>query len=352
MCESQLVYKFRVKDKHAAALNRQAIAVNTVWNYCNETQQHAAACRRRWPSAYDLQKLTAGAAKDLGLHAHTVQRVCSEYDKCMRKSNRPRLRWRVSYGSKHSLGWVPFNTGHAKFDGAAFVFNGDKYSVWLSRSMPTGIKIGAGSFNQDAKGNWYINCPVSVPANASPGTATIGIDLGLKSFATMSDGETIEAERFYRNLEPALAVAQRAGKAGRVKAIHAKVVNRRKDFLHKLSTRLVQENAAIFVGNVNSSSLMKTTMAKSVSDAGWSSFRTMLAYKAIRSRVMFAEVNEAFSTRACSGCGSIAGPRGHAGLNERIWSCRDCGTIHDRDVNSAKNILARGLASLAEGAPI
>ena len=88
----------------------------------------------------------------------------------------------------------------------------------------------------------------------------------MKDFATMSTGEKIDAQRIYRGAEQALAIAQRANKTQRVKAIHAQIANRRKDFLHKLSTRLVKEHGAIFVGNVNACGLAKTKMAKSVLD--------------------------------------------------------------------------------------
>lgn len=343
-----LTYKFRVKDKHASELNRQARAVNLVWNFCNETQKHAVSWGRKWLSGYDLIKLTSGSGEDLNLHSHTVQRVCLEYEKARKTHKKSSLRWR----GKKSLGWVPFNTGHVKFDGNAFVFRGSRYKVWMSRGVPDTIKIGVGSFNQDSKGRWYINCTVDVLSEPSGGLATIGIDLGLKSFLTISNGDSVESKKFYRDVEQKLASAQRANKKKLVKAIHAKIANRRKDFLHKLSTKLVKENASIFVGNVNASGLAKTKMAKSVMDAGWSTFRKMLEYKAIRLQVLFAEVNESYTTQACSGCGSIAGPKGRAGLNERVWECGDCGTVHDRDVNAAKNILARGLASLAEGAAI
>jgi len=345
-----LTYKFRVKDKHAAELNRQARAVNFVWNFCNETQKHALKWEKKWPSGYDLQKLTAGAADELGLHAHTVQRVCSEYEKSRRQHKKRTLRWR----GKKSLGWVPFNTGRVAFRKGAFWFRRQRYDVWLSRELPAGAKISAGSFNQDARGNWYINVPVQVPMADKPaGTKAIGIDLGLKDLAVTSDGEKVEAQRFYRDLEPALAVAQRAGKTKRVKAIHAKVANRRKDHLHKLSTRLVQENAAIFVGDVNSAALAKTTMAKSVLDAGWSMFRQQLAYKAIRQRVLLQEVNESWTTQTCSTCGALPPerPKGIAGLGIREWTCSACGSVHDRDVNAARNILAAGLGRLAGGIP-
>ena len=97
---------------------------------------------------------------------------------------------------------------------------------------------------------------------------SIGIDLGLKDFAATSDGAVIEAKKFYRALKAKLATAQRASKKDQVKAIHAKIAHRRKDFHHKLGTRLVQGYGAIYVGNVNASALAKTNQAKSVLDAG------------------------------------------------------------------------------------
>lgn len=312
-----LTYKFRVKDKHATELSRQARAVNLVWNFCEETQRSALKWAKKWPSGYDLQKLTAGSGQELDVHAHTVQRVCSEYEKSRRTHKKRSLRWR----GKKSLGWVPFNSGHVTHKDGAFYFRRMRFDVWLSRELPDGAKIGAGSFNQDSKGHWYINLPLEITGTKSLGTSAIGIDLGLKSLAVTSAGETVEAQRFYRDMEPALAVAQRAGNKKRVKAIHAKIANRRKDHLHKLSTRLVHEHGAIFVGNVNAAGLAKTTMAKSVLDAGWSTFRTMLEYKSHQAQVWFAEVNEAWSTQ----------------------TCHECGT------NSASNILVRGLDSIAGG---
>jgi transposase len=91
--------------------------------------------------------------------------------------------------------------------------------------------------------------------------------------------------------------------------------------------------------------------AKSVHDAGWSAFRTMLRYKCDFAGATFAEVNEAFSTQTCSACDSRSGPKGIAGLGIRVWTCSECGTVHDRNVNAAKNILAAGRRRLAEGIP-
>jgi putative transposase len=174
----------------------------------------------------------------------------------------------------------------------------------------------------------------------------VGIDLGLKDLYATSNGSTVEAQRFYRDLEPALATAQRAGKKQRVKAIHAKIANRRKDALHKASTDIVRRHGAIFVGNVNAQALAKTPAAKSVLDAGWSAFRTMLAYKSDDAGRWFSEIDEAYSTQDCSACGSRTGPKGRAQLDVRRWRCPTCGTEHHRDINAAVNIRSRGLAWL------
>jgi IS605 OrfB family transposase len=226
------------------------------------------------------------------------------------------------------------------------------------------FELRAGNFSEDARGRWYLN--VCVPAAQRAGgernkpsvesildrsIPSIGIDLGLREFAAFSDAglPPVEAKRFYRDLEPKLRQAQRARKRHRTRAIHAKIKNRRNDFLHNLSTRLVKANGAIVVGNVNASALAKTHQAKSVLDAGWSAFRTMLRYKCDDAGVWFDEVDEAFSTQTCSVCNSRTGPKGREGLGMRGWKCILCGAVHDRDVNAAHNILAAGHRRLAEG---
>jgi IS605 OrfB family transposase len=181
----------------------------------------------------------------------------------------------------------------------------------------------------------------------------VGIDLGLKDLMTLSNGRKEPAPQFYREAEAALAVAQRARKKRRVAAIHAKIANRRHDFLHKLSTALVRAFDLIAVGNVNAAGLAKTSMAKSVLDAGWSTLRHQLAYKAMKHGAQFVEVNERFTTQICSDCGAKpdSRPKGIADLGIREWQCCDCGAVHDRDLNAAINILRRGRATLAAGIP-
>lgn len=348
------VLRLRLKDKHAAALQAMARDVNFVWNFCNDLSFKVWQRERRFLSEYDIDKYTAGATKEgLNLHSTTVQAISKELVTRRVQHRKVKLRWRVSGGSRRSLGWIPFKASALRYRSGQLLFSClDKpLSLWDSYGLGQ-YKLGAGCISEDARGRWYINITIKAEkVQRSGARSAIGIDLGLKDFAATSNGKKVEAERFYRDQEAALALAQRARKKARVRAIHAKIANLRKDFLHKLSTRLVAENGAIFVGNVNAAGLARTRMAKSVLDAGWSTFRTMLQYKCDDAGVWFEELDEAYSTQTCSACEARSGPRGLKGLGIREWSCPECGAAHDRDVNAAKIILARGLARLAGGIP-
>ena len=344
--------KVRVKDKHASVLRRMARDVNQAFNFANETSSRAIRERGKWLSAYDLQKLTAGYSKCDGVTvgSGTVQLVCVEYATRRKQFKKTRLNWRVSNpkSPKYSLGWIPFKGGHAKYKSGQIQFGGHKFSLWDSYGLSR-FELRAGSFSEDSRGRWYFNVAVEVEVLPGQGASAVGIDLGLKECATTSDGDKLQG-RWFRELEPQLAAAQRARKKKRVKAIHAKIANRRKDAIHKFTTHLVKNNAAIFVGDVASAKLVKTKMAKSTLDAGWAMFKTALEYKCRQAGVVFEVVNEAYSTQACSSCGSVEGPKGSNDLGIRRWTC-SCGAEHDRDVNAAKNIARFGLESLAVGAP-
>lgn len=342
-----MTYKFRIKDSADSELRRQARAVSYVFNYCNERQKEAVSKNRKWLSGYDLQKLTAGASKELDIHAHTIQAVCQKYEISRKTSKKASLRWRTN----RSLGWIPFNQGHVTYKSGAFWFRGHQYKAWISRPLLEGQKFLSGSFNQDSQGHWYINLCVEADTLDAVSGEAIGIDLGLKDLASMSDGSKIEHPTWYRRMEQRIATAQRANKKKQVKKLHAKVKNQRNDLLHKESTKLVKKHSQIFVGNVKPSTIAKTRMSKSSLDAGWAKFKTMLEYKALMHQGLFVEVNESYTTQTCSSCGVIPdeSPKGIAGLGIRQWTCH-CGVTHDRDTNAAKNITARGLASLVEGA--
>jgi putative transposase len=343
-----LVYRYRIKSL-TGLLNSQARACNFVWNFCNDTQKHALKWNKRWPTGFDLNRLTTGSSKQLALHAGTINAVCEQYAKSRRQRDRPFLRWR----GRRSLGWVPLKGRDLKREGEAFRFAGNTFRVFNSRPLPDGkIKDGT-NFSCDARGHWYLNIVVEVAeAQARSRRNGVGIDLGLKAFAALSNGEKIENPRHFRQLAESLGTAQRARKRHQVTNIHARIVNARRDFHHKLSTRIVREFDYIAVGNVNAAGLAKTRLAKSVLDAGWSSFRNMLRYKATVHGAWYQELNESFSSRVCSSCASETGPKGVAGLGIRSWICSECGFSHDRDINSALNILFRsGHRTPAEGIP-
>jgi len=348
--------KLRIKDKHANVLRQMAREVNQVWNHINAISAKAARPFHGKPqflSGYDLQKFTAGFSKcdDVSVGSGTVQLVCVEYATRRKQFKKTRLNWRVSNpkSAKYSLGWIPFKGGHAKYKAGQIHFAGQKLSLWDSYGLAD-YELRAGSFSEDSRGRWYLNVVVKVQAKASAATASVGIDLGLKEAAVASDAQRIQG-RFYRKLEARLGIAQRAGKKCRVKAIHAKIKNQRKDMLHKFSTAMVKDYGAIFVGDVASVKLVKTKMAKSTLDAGWASLKTMLEYKSHQAGIVFEVVNENYTTQTCSCCGVIpaSSPKGRAGLRIREWTCSGCGAVHDRDVNAARNILAAGHRRLAAG---
>jgi len=339
--------KIRVKDKHCHQLNQMAKSVNFVWNYINELSNRSIRERGVFLSPFDIHPFTKGAAKELGLHSQTVQGIAKEYVLKRKQFKKAKLKWRKSGGSKRSLGWMPFSKQNIKYINGQIKFNGIFYSLFDSYGLSQ-YTLGSGSFNEDARGRWYFNVAVEYETEQGTGKRATGIDLGCKETATDSNGDTVKG-REYRKLEQKLKIAQRARNKKRVSAISAKIKNRRADALHKYSRKLVDENAAIFVGNVNSLGLAKTKMAKSVLDAGWGMLKTMLEYKCNHAGIVFEEVNEAYTTQTCSCCGVIpaSSPKGRAGLGIREWTCTECGTTHDRDINAAKNILAVGLDRLA-----
>jgi putative transposase len=347
------VLRLRLKDKHAKFLQGLAGEVNLVWNYCNELQIAMFNRERRFLSGYDFAKFTRGATKEgLHLHSQTVQAIAEEYATRRRQSRKVRLSWRKSGGSHRSLGWIPFKKVAIQAAHGQVKFAGQWLSLWDSYGLEA-YSIRAGNLCEDARGRWYLNACVAVPSVEPRSSARreVGIDLGLQDLVATNDGQKLSAPQFYRALEPRLGIAQRAGKKDRVRAIHAKIANCRRDALHQFSTRLVRVYDTIFVGNVSAAALVKTPHAKSVLDASWSAFRTMLRYKCDFAGATFAEVNEAFSTQTCSACDSRSGPKGIADLGIREWTCSECGAVHDRNVNAARVILAAGRRRLAEGIP-
>lgn len=225
-------------------------------------------------------------------------------------------------------------------------------AVRWSRGLPS--EPSSVTVIEDAAGRYFASFVVSTVTGVLPPVESeVGIDVGLSTFAVLSNGKRITSPRFLRQAERRLRKAQQAlsrkekGSKNRVKArvrvakAHARVADTRRDWAHKNTTRIIRENQAVFVEDLCIKGLARSRLAKSIHDAGWGMFTRLLEEKAARYGRTFGKVDRWFpSTRMCSMCGAIGDKKP---LHVREWTC-GCGTIHDRDLNAAMNILAAGQA--------
>jgi putative transposase len=234
-------------------------------------------------------------------------------------------------------------------------------SIRFSRSIPKAARVTTCTVSKDTAGRYFVSmlCADAVKPKRQA-ARRVGIDLGLTHFAVLSTGEKIASPKTFRKHEATLAKLQRRlekklkGSANRVKAklkvarLHAKIADARKDFLHKLSTRLINENQVIAVESLAVSNMQKNhCLAKSIGDASWEEFLRQLEYKALWYGRTLIGIDRWFpSSKRCSGCGHTMAAMP---LSVREWTCPECGETHDRDVNAARNVLTAGLAGLACG---
>jgi putative transposase len=227
---------------------------------------------------------------------------------------------------------------------------GDIRTAWSRNlpSVPSSVTV-----IRDADGRYYASFVVEREVAPLPACdREVGIDLGLNSLAVTSEGEVIANPRFYRAAQRRLQRAQRVlsrrhkGSANRAKArhrvavVHRKVREARLDHAHKVALRLVRDNQAVYAEDLCVSGLARTRLAKSVADAGWSQLMRCIQEKAAQYGRTFGRIGRFEPTsQVCSACSVKDGPKP---LTVRTWACAACGTVHDRDVNAAKNILALG----------
>nr|WP_217998477.1 RNA-guided endonuclease TnpB family protein [Actinomadura rubrobrunea] len=226
--------------------------------------------------------------------------------------------------------------------------------VW-SRPLPEGAEPSTVTVSRDNAGRWFVSILVEEKIRPLPPVEpAVGVDAGVTALVTLSTGEKIVNPQYERRERRRLAKAQRAlsrkapGSKNREKArrrvarIHARIADRRRDFLHKLSTRLVRENQTVVIEDLTVRTMVRNrSLARSISDAAWRGLRSMLEYKCDWYGRNLLVVDRWFpSSKLCSACGAL---RDTMPLNVRRWECA-CGAVHDRDVNAARNILAAGLA--------
>lgn len=334
--------RLKVKPEAYRWLAAAAIEVNGQWNWAAEYSRSRIRNGLSAPSGFDLNNASAGFCKGtVKITADAINLINQEYALKRRAAKSHKLHWRVSRGPRRSLGWVPFKRINLKRHGSSFRYAGKTFRVFQNERLKDWR---SGCFAQDACGDWWLCAPVDAVDSSVPAEhEAVGVDLGLKDAAVTSDGDRLSC-RPYRALEPKIAQAQRRGHKRHAKRIHRKATRQRADALHKFSSMLVSKYQQIYVGDVSSTKLVKTRMAKSVLDAGWGMLRTQLLYKGQQAGRRVEIVNERNTTRACSGCGALTGPTGPAMLSVRTWTCDACGDAHDRDVNAARNILVRGKA--------
>jgi putative transposase len=255
-----------------------------------------------------------------------------------------------------------YTTSAFKWDGKTLsIAKSGALDIRFSRTIPKAAIVTTVTVSKDTAGRYFVSmlCTDQAQAKAEV-SAKVGIDLGLSHFAILSTGEKIAAPNSFRQNEEKLAKLQRRlakktkGSANRMKAklkvarLQARIADCRKDFLHKLSTRLINENQVIAIETLAVSNMQKIhSLAKSITDASWSEFVRQLEYKSLWYGRELVGIDRWYpSSKRCSDCGHTVAKMP---LNMREWTCPECGTIHDRDINAARNVLAAGLAVSALG---
>jgi putative transposase len=231
----------------------------------------------------------------------------------------------------------------------------DPLDIRWSRPLPEGATPSSVTITKDCADRYFVSLLVEEDIKQlEPVEQSVGADLGLKEFVILSTGETVGNPKFFHKDEKKLAKAQRRhakkqkGSKNRTKArkkvarIHARVADRRRDFLHQLSTRLIRENQTICVESLAVKNMVKNhSLAKAISDVGWSEFVSQLAYKAAWYGRNLVKIDKWYpSSKRCFDCGHLLDS---LTLDVRVWTCPECGVVHDRDINAAKNIHAVGL---------
>jgi putative transposase len=251
-------------------------------------------------------------------------------------------------------------------DGQVFLAKcSEALPIRWSRQLPAGVEPSSVVVSLHPSGRWHISLKVDDPTiqPLPPVERSIGLDVGISALVTDSDGNTIANPRTINRFQQRMRRAQKAlcrkvkGSSNRRKAkvrvarIHARIADIRQNHLHQLSTRLIRENQAIVVEDLNVRGMVKNhSLARAISDASWSELMRQLSYKAEWYGRKLIKVDRFFpSSKTCSACGHLLDK---LPLQVRSWECPSCGTTHDRDHNAARNILAAGLAVEVCGASV
>ncbi|MFM9629654.1 RNA-guided endonuclease InsQ/TnpB family protein [Streptomyces galilaeus] len=365
-------YRFYPTDAQAAELSRTFGCVRKVYNLALAARTEAWARQVRvnynqtsamltaWKKSEELAYLNDVSSVPLQQALRHLQVAFTNF--FAKRAKYPRFKSRKKSRKSAEYTTSAFRFRDGKLTLAKMV---EPLDIVWSRPLPQGAVPSTVSVSQDAAGRWYVSllCEDRSVKPLPATDAAIGIDAGLDHLLTLSTGEKISNPRHERRDRTRLAHAQRrlarkakGDGANRAKArlkvakVYARIADRRRDHLHKLTTRLVRENQTIVIEDLAVRNMVKNgSLARAISDAAWSDFRSMLQYKAQWYGREVIAVDRWFpSSKLCSACGSL---QRKMPLHVRTWTC-DCGTTHDRDVNAAKNILAVGLTASVCGAGV
>lgn len=265
------------------------------------------------------------------------------------KSGFPKFKSRRNFNSIE----YTYDNGLRLVDGRIYIQEVGPVRMFQHRAIPEGAKIKAATVKHEGANRWYVVFALEMQdTNASfRSVPQAGIDMGLEYFCALSTGELVENPRWFREVEKKLGVLQkrraRCEKGSKryrilsrqISSLYYRTANKRHDFHNQLSTRLVQEFGLIAVEDLNIRGLAKSHVSKSITDAGWAQFLSMLEYKSEEHGAKFIKVNARNTSQICAGCGCIV----KKDLSVREHNCPECGYATHRDVNAAQIILMRGL---------
>ncbi|WP_369240428.1 RNA-guided endonuclease InsQ/TnpB family protein [Streptomyces sp. R21] len=365
-------YRFYPSDVQAAELSRTFGCVRKVYNLALAARTEAWARQERvnynatsalltaWKKTEELAFLNDVSSVPLQQTLRHLQTAFTHFFARRAKYPRFKSRKRSRRSAEYTTSGFRFRDGRLRLAKMA-----QPLAIVWSRPLPEGAAPSTVTVSQDAAGRWFVSMLCEDPSiQPLPATdAVVGVDVGLDHLLTLSTGEKVANPRHERRDRVRLAKAQRelsrkakGDGANRRKArrqvgkIHARIADRRRDMLHKLTTRLVRDNQTLVIEDLTVRTMVKNRkLARAISDAAWAEFRNMLEYKAAWYGREVIAVDRFFpSSKLCSHCGAIANAMP---LHVRTWTCA-CRTTHDRDVNAAQNLLAAGLAVSVCGAGV
>lgn len=337
--------KLKLRPAQERLLNRWLWHLTGVYNWAVKKIE-ADASNRIYHSRYDLEALLVGHSKRMGIPAKVLEgaeRTAHDaWQRCFKRlAKRPKLK-----GRRNRLNSILFRESVAPRPNCRYFLSGVGPVRFHKQEIPAG-RVKQARVIRRASG-WYLCLSIEAEPRAIQPVLNgeVGIDPGFASLITLSTGEVVDHPHELQATEQRLAQAQRGKNARLTARLKEREANQRNDRNHKLSRRIVSENALICWSNDNHRSLARM-FGKSVASAAHGYLRTQLAYKSSSCGRQFVEVSNRYSTRACSACGRLSGPAGYAGLRVRHWECA-CGAQHSRDVNAAVNTLIAGRGSRHE----